>query len=306
MRVNNLREELHLAISHNLSELKILEKRSSKVSQNLLNFSDFFVECISKNNSIYKKYREFILSEITSVKLLIENENINSWELKRDVDKSLDIVASFVHFLSDKNKHKLTNDKKIKKMFLSFGEKDMEKISNLGGDQSNNFAVSISDFLTEDKAFELLNGVMKSLKDRSCYYYRDNTGLAHLMRVCNHRNNKRLMEVAESFYYVCKNSHWRIRKEFYYSLAYSGAVNGTWIRRIRSDASSEVSLKAIKSMFFNKDLYENFDELIAKTCDTRYDDVAIYLAENLDKTMLPRLLGTTSYSAKQIVRRRIQ
>ncbi len=51
---------------------------------------------------------------------------------------------------------------------------------------------------------------------------------------------------------------------------------------------------------------EEFNELIAKSCDTRYDDVAVYLAENLDKTMLPRLLGTTSYNAKQIVRRRIQ
>ncbi len=306
MRVNNLREELHLAISHNLSELKILAKTSNQVSERLSKFSDFFVECISKNNSIYKKYREFILSEITSVKSLIEDQNINLWELRRDVDKSLGVVSSFVNFLSDKNKYRLTNDKKLKKLILSFSEKDIEKISNLGGDQANNFAASISDFLTEDKAFEFLNGVINSLKGASSYYYRDNTGLAHLMRVCNHRNNERLMKVAESFYYSHKDSHWRVRKEFYYSLAYSGAVNGTWIRRIRSDASSEVSLKAIKSMFFNKDLYENFNELIAKTCDTRYDDVAVYLAENLDKTMLPRLLGTTSYNAKQIVRRRIQ
>jgi hypothetical protein len=306
MRVSNLREELHLAISHNLSELKILAKTSNQVSERLSKFSDFFVECISKNNSIYKKYREFILSEMTSVKSLIQSENTNTWELRRDVDKSLDVVSSFVNFLSDKNKYRLTNDKKLKKLILSFSEKDIEKISNLGGDQANNFAASISDFLTEDKAFEFLNGVINSLRGASSYYYRSNTGLAHLMRVCNHRNNERLMKVAESFYHSHKDSHWRVRKEFYYSLAYSGAVNGTWIRRIRSDASSEVSLKAIRSMFFNKDLYENFNELIAKTCDTRYDDVAVYLAENLDKTMLPRLLGTTSYNAKQIVRRRIQ
>ena len=103
MRVSNLREELHLAISHNLSELKILAKTSNQVSERLSKFSDFFVECISKNNSIYKKYREFILSEITSVKSLIEDQNINSWELKRDVDKSLGVVSSFVNFLSDKN-----------------------------------------------------------------------------------------------------------------------------------------------------------------------------------------------------------
>jgi hypothetical protein len=192
-------------------------------------------------------------------------------------------------------------------LFLSFDEKDMEKISNLGGDQASNFTASISDFLTEDKAFEFISGLISSLRgSQHSYYYRSNTGLAHLMRVCNYKNNERLMKIAENFYCRNKDSNWRVRKDFYYSLAYSGAVNGTWIRRIRSDASSEVSLKAIKSMFFNKDLYENFDELIAKTCDTRYDDVAIYLAENLDKTMLPRLLGTTSYSAKQIVRRRIQ
>lgn len=308
MRVNNLREELHLAISLNLSELKTLAKNSSQVSESLINFSDFFVECISKNNSIYKKYREYVLSEIISVKLLIRNKGVNSWELRNKVNQSLDVASSFIYFLSDKNKDKLISDKKLKGLILSFEEEDIKNISDtIDGQYVSSFTASVSDFLTEDKAFDFLNGSISSLlKNKSRYYHRDESGLPHLMRVCNHKNSERLMNVAEDFYNRYKDSHWRIRKQFYYSLAYSGAVDGTWIRRIRSDASSEVSLKAIKSMFFNKDLYENFDELIAKTCDTRYNEVAVYLAENLDKTMLPRLLGTTSYGAKQIVRRRIQ
>jgi len=304
MKVHLLTNQINLAIKERLAEIKNASDKNQIVSDETTKFKEFFIYAIDKNNTLYKNYRKSVIKNCEDLKSSCFSKNISSnWERRRVTQDILNCVIPFIYFLSDNRREKFLNDKKLISILKSFSSEDILNISNASESDALALSTIISIFVDEEKCFNLLKTIINK---RSGYYYHEVRNVGHLMKICYQKNKDRFMKYAENFYSVSKNSSWRKRQEFYTGFAKTGAVNGTWIRRFRSDASEKVSESAIKAMFAHRESYEDFEELIAKTCDTRHDIVAIYLANNLSKNMLPRLLGTQSYQAKQIIKRRIQ
>ena len=77
-------------------------------------------------------------------------------------------------------------------------------------------------------------------------------------------------------------------------------------RKIRSDASEEASAIGLKALVANKELYDNYDDLLLQFTDSKYDSVIVHLAENLPEYLIASIMGTQSYWAKKAVEDRLE
>tara|TARA_B100000131_G_scaffold323086_1_gene379720 strand:- start:6978 stop:7820 length:843 start_codon:yes stop_codon:yes gene_type:complete len=96
----------------------------------------------------------------------------------------------------------------------------------------------------------------------------------------------------------------KVRGVFYKALSSSGLLTKKQARKMRSEASSAASLMGLNSLMENKDLYDNYDELITQFMDTRYEDVAHSLARSAPIHMVSYLLGSEHYWAKSVAEKR--
>ena len=96
----------------------------------------------------------------------------------------------------------------------------------------------------------------------------------------------------------------KVRGVFYGALSASGFLTKKQARKMRSEASSAASLVGLDLLIKNKDLYNNYDELLTQFMDTRYEDVAHSLARNAPIHMISYLLGSEHYWAKSVAEKR--
>ena len=95
------------------------------------------------------------------------------------------------------------------------------------------------------------------------------------------------------------------RKLQYEAFISIGELNKKRVRRMRSDASEDVSLHCVKSLFKYKSLYseKDFNEYITQFSDTNYQVVINYLENNLNAQQLLGLVGNPLANKNYIFKR---
>jgi hypothetical protein len=91
----------------------------------------------------------------------------------------------------------------------------------------------------------------------------------------------------------------------YKSYIENGLLTKKTARKIRSEPSEAASLSGARALMDNLELYSNSDELVVQFVDTKYSDVAQYMAEKIPMSMISYLVGSEHWYAKQIVERRL-
>lgn len=95
------------------------------------------------------------------------------------------------------------------------------------------------------------------------------------------------------------------RKLQYEAFISIGELDKKRVRRMRSDASEEVSLHCVKSLFKYKSMYseKDFNEYITQFSDTNYQAVINYLQNNLNAQQLLGLVGNPLANKTYIFKR---
>jgi hypothetical protein len=97
-----------------------------------------------------------------------------------------------------------------------------------------------------------------------------------------------------------------IRGAIYKHYISAGFLTSKTARKMRSDASSEASLRAIESLTDNEELYpDNYYDLILNFSDSKHDEVVIHMARSLPVWMLSSLMGTKVEYAKTVMESRM-
>lgn len=99
---------------------------------------------------------------------------------------------------------------------------------------------------------------------------------------------------------------YQVRSEIYLAYIKSGLLTKKIARKMRSEASSDASLVAVKALLDNAEKYSNFEELILQFCDSKHSDVIAALANRLPRYLLVSVVATEFSWIKKIIDRRMQ
>lgn len=97
-----------------------------------------------------------------------------------------------------------------------------------------------------------------------------------------------------------------VRARVYRQYIEIGALDKKTARKIRSDGSEDASVRGLKSLIQNLDLYDNSDELLLQFTDSKYESVVFLLADSLPEYLLASIMGTEFYSPKRRIEQRLE
>jgi len=302
MKFSNIKNILSYSLDLNLSYVDSLN--SGDHSRLVIEKEDM-VDLFLSKDKIVKAYLEELEVKLDSVIFQLEDmDNSNSDGNFRHYTSSL---CHFIYFVSkylgfdylEKNKQLFEKFKKLKVPQRSGG------YGYYSGMQELSRVVSmLSYYLTEEDCLLYINCEMANQKSSwnpeysilsaymRSYYLKDSDKAKDFVR-----------DTVDSANFSTLS--YKMRSCFYCAVISSGSLTKQIARKIRSDASENVSCDAVRELFRSKDLYDNFNELVVKFADTRYSAVSRVLAEKLDKKMLTSLLGCNHHYTKQIISRRL-
>ena len=108
------------------------------------------------------------------------------------------------------------------------------------------------------------------------------------------------------FFKKGKKSPYVVRGLMYQLYIEEGFLTKKTARKIRSDGSEDSSVTGVRALTDNLDLYTNKDELLLQFTDSKYEGVICHLADNLPEHLLPSIMGTEFWYAKNCLERRLE
>lgn len=302
MKFSNIKDILSYSLDLNLSYIDLTSNGDhSRLTIEKEDIVDLFIS----KDKIAKAYLEDLESKLDSVISQLEDiDNSNGDGNFRYYTASL---CHFIYFISkhlgfgylEKNKQLFEKFKKLKVPRRSGG------YGYYSGMQELSRVVSmLSYYLTEEMC---LFYIKSEISSQRVSWNPDYSILSSYMRsYCLKDKDKAINFIKDTVDSAdFSNFSYKMRRCFYCAVISSGSLTKQIARKIRSDASESVSSDAVKELFRNKNLYDNFNELVVKFADTRYSEVSRVLAEKLDKKMLTSLLGCNHHYTKQIISRRL-
>ena len=94
------------------------------------------------------------------------------------------------------------------------------------------------------------------------------------------------------------------RAAFYIGYIATGKANKKFMRRMRSETSSYVSLNALNAIIKYKNRYDNFEDLIFLFNDSKHQDVVDRLVSFYDKKYIMHMIGNP-LSNKQYIKEKL-
>ena len=85
-----------------------------------------------------------------------------------------------------------------------------------------------------------------------------------------------------------------------------GFLDKKTARKIRSDGSEEASVRGVKALIDNEELYDDYTDLILKFSDSKHNGVLMELARNLPIHLLTSIMGCDDQWVKSEINRRME
>lgn len=309
MRLKNMIDIFNEGISYCLHDTN----RVGEITNTKLVNRDELLYFINTNHYIHKEYAKLISLKSKNINKWLSNDSRNmqcliegndvyrtNYEIDGYIRLSFQVLYNYLNFISCTVG--LDNIRKdILDSYMSIDQDAAMKI--VGGRYGFSVVTSLFSkllfFKKEEESFKLLYSISKDL---SSYNFQEESFI-NIMSVCSSKSRDKVKLFIDKT--MSKSLGWKARSRLYKGIVYSGMLTKSIARKIRSDASEKASLNGLSALFESKELYEDFDEIVIKFCDTTYPEVASKLASNLDKSLLLNMIGCQFYNAKNIVSRRL-
>jgi hypothetical protein len=309
MRLKNVTDILNEGISYCLYNTG----RVGEISSTGLISRDELLYFITTNHSIHKEYAKLInarskninkwlSSDRSNVESFIEGNNVyrTNYEIDAYIKSCFQVMYNYINFISCTIG--LENMRKdILDSYMSIDQDAAMRVSSAryGFSIVTSLFSKLLFFKKEEDCFKMLNSITPEL---SSYSFEEESFI-NIMSICSIKSKDKVKLFIDEN--MSKNLGWKARSRLYKGIIHSGMLTKSIARKIRSDASEKASLNGLSALFESKELYEDFDDIVIKFCDTVYPEVASKLANNLDKNLLLNMIGCQFYNAKNIVSRRL-